>query len=61
MASLVDYALIRSKERFAKEAEYKSRRLMDRLANIEEVADFRASDEKSKPSFLRRRDEEGRG
>lgn len=61
MVSLEGYAIRRSKERFAKEAAYKSSRMFERLADAQETGDFRASEEKSKSSFLRRRDEEGRG
>ena len=61
MVSLEQYARERSQERFAKEASFKSARMMSWLARVQELANYSASEEHLAPSFLRRRDEEGRG
>ena len=61
MVSLEQYARERSQERFAKEASFKSARMMSWLARVQESANYSASEEHLAPSFLRRRDEEGRG
>lgn len=61
LGSLETYARERSQDRFAKEARFKSSRMMTRLAAVSEEACYSVSAESAAPSFLRRREEEGRG
>ena len=61
LGSLETYARERSQDRFAKEARFKSSRMMTRLAAVSEDACYSVSAESAAPSFLRRREEEGRG
>ena len=60
MQSLEGYARMRDREQFAKEAAFKSRRMMSRLSAADEDVAFSASLEEARPSFLRRRQEEGK-
>ena len=60
MQSLEQYARMRDSERFSKEASFKSARMMSRLAESAEVPEYSAAREVLKPSYLRRRDEEGK-
>jgi Ca-activated chloride channel family protein len=60
MTALERYAEQRDRERFAKEAHFKSARAMSRLADANETSDYSAAAERVRPSFLRRSREEGR-
>jgi hypothetical protein len=60
MPSLERYAEARDREQFAKEAAFKARRMMSRLSAPNEVSEFSAMREAAQPSFLRRRQEEGK-
>ena len=60
MHSLEQYARSRDREQFAKEALFKARRMMTRLSAQDEVSEFSAMHEAARPSFLRRRQEEGK-
>jgi Ca-activated chloride channel homolog len=60
MQSLEGYARSRNREQFAKEATFKSTRMMTRLSAPGEGALFGAMPESLQPSFLRRRVEEGK-
>jgi Ca-activated chloride channel family protein len=59
LRALERYASERERERFAKEARFKAERMESRLTAHDE-GDFMASMEMARPSFLRRRSEEGR-
>ena len=61
MAALVQYARERSQARFTKEARYQTSKKMRRLASTRESISYCVSIEDLEPSFLRRRDEEGKG
>jgi len=61
LGSLETYARERSQDHFTKEARFKSSRMMSRLAAVTEEASYSVSAESAAPSFLRRREEEGRG
>ena len=60
MPSLEGYARMRDREKFTKGAAFTSRRMMTRLSVAHEDVAFSASREGAKPSFLRRRQEEGK-
>jgi Ca-activated chloride channel family protein len=60
MPSLERYARARDREQFAKEATFKSERMMSRLSVSDEGGGFSAASELAQPSFLRRRPEEGK-
>jgi len=60
MQSLERYARMRDRQQFAKEASFKSQRMMTRLSAGDELMEFSASFEATRPSFLRRRQEEGK-
>jgi Ca-activated chloride channel family protein len=54
------YARQRDREHFAKEAQYKSMRMMYRLARRDDGAAFSAEAERDRPAFLRRKSEQGK-
>ena len=62
LSTLEAYAHGRNEEQFAKEAHYQSSRMMSRVADAGEASVmFSIAEESSKPRFLRRKIEEGRG
>jgi Ca-activated chloride channel family protein len=61
LASLEGYARLRDEEAFAKEAHYRSRKLMARVAaSAEDEGQWSIVAEQSQPSYLRRKQEEGK-
>ena len=60
MAGLERLAQRRDRSMFAKEARFKSSKMMSRLVAFEESDAFSVSEERAAPSFLRRKLEEGR-
>lgn len=60
MAALERYAAMRNEELFAKESTFKARRVMSRLASVNEDVAFDARSEAAVPRYLRRKLEEGR-
>lgn len=60
-ASMADVWEKTQAERFAKEAAFKSTRMLQRLVAADETVAFSLAQESVLPAFLRRRVEEGRG
>lgn len=61
IAELETYARNRETERFSKETAYKAGTINSRLAALDESRQWSENGEASRPSFLRRRREQGRG
>jgi Ca-activated chloride channel family protein len=60
MVSLERYAALRDRARFSKEASFKAARMMSRIVESDELADYGRSSEDLKATYLRRKFEEGR-
>jgi Ca-activated chloride channel homolog len=60
VAELERYAMNRETQRYSKEAHYMASKIRTRLAGIEEGPAWSASEEAAKPSYLRRKPEQGR-
>jgi len=60
MVSLERYAASRDRDRFSKEASFKAARMMSRIVESDERAEYAPSSEDLKATYLRRKREEGR-